>query len=168
VERTEIDAPDGIPQVIMTRAFSAPVELVVRAHLDPDLLVQWLGLRELTTTIDRYEIRDGGRWRYVQRDPQGNQHGFHGIFHGEPSRSGIVQTFEYEGTPGRVKLDTTTFEVRNGKTIVRMISSFPTLEDRDGMVAAGMAKGLCDSAERLDALFARLETNASATDGSDS
>ncbi|MGH9044381.1 MAG: SRPBCC domain-containing protein [Acidimicrobiales bacterium] len=70
MEKTEINAPAGIPQVVVTRAFEAPVELVVRAHLDPELVVLWLGPRELTTTIDRYEIRDGGRWRYVQRDPE--------------------------------------------------------------------------------------------------
>jgi uncharacterized protein YndB with AHSA1/START domain len=168
VEKTEIDVPVGIPQVVVTRAFDAPVELVVRAHLEPELLVLWLGPRELTTTVDRYEIRDGGRWRYVQRDPERNEYGFHGVFHGEPSTSGIVQTFEYEGTPGHVKLDTTTFEVRNDKTLVRTICSFPSLEDRDGMVAAGMERGLLDSGDRLAALLATLQTSASTTDRSDS
>lgn len=156
VEKTEIDVPVGIPQVVVTRAFDAPVELVVRAHLDPELLVQWLGPRELTLTVDRYEVRDGGRWRYVHRDPEGNEHGFHGIFHGDPSTAGIVQTFEYERVPGHVKLDTTTFEERDGKTVVRTISSFPCIEDRDGMVASGMDRGVVDSGDRLDALLATL------------
>lgn len=168
MERAEIDAPVGIPQVIVTRAFDAPIGLVVRAHLDPELLVQWLGPRELTTTIDRYEIRDGGRWRYVQRDLERNEYGFHGVFHGKPSMSGIVQTFEYEGAPGHVKLDITTFEERNDRTVVRTISSFSSLEDRDAMVVAGMAKGLSDSAERLDVLLASLESSVSATEGGNS
>jgi uncharacterized protein YndB with AHSA1/START domain len=156
VERTEIDVPVGIPQVVVTRAFDAPVELVVRAHLDPELLVRWLGPRELTLTVDRYETRDGGRWRYVHRDTEGNEHGFHGVFHGEPSAAGIVQTFEYEGVPGHVKLDTTTFEEREGMTVVRTISSFSCLDDRDGMVASGMERGVRDSGDRLDALLAGL------------
>ncbi len=152
MEKTEIDVPVGIPQVVVTRAFDAPVELVVRAHLDPELLVRWLGPRELTLTVDRYETRDGGRWRYVHRDTEGNEHGFHG----EPSAAGIVQTFEYEGVPGHVKLDTTTFEEREGMTVVRTISSFSCLDDRDGMVASGMERGVRDSGDRLDALLAGL------------
>ncbi|MHB1928651.1 MAG: SRPBCC family protein [Acidimicrobiales bacterium] len=157
--KTEVDVPAGIPQVVVTRAFDAPAELVVRAHLDPELLVQWLGPRELAMTVDRYEVRDGGRWRYVQRDPEGHEHGFHGVFHGEPSTSGIVQTFEYEGVPGHVKLDTTTFEERDGKTLVRTISCFACLEDRDGMVASGMERGVVDSGDRLDALLATLQSS---------
>jgi uncharacterized protein YndB with AHSA1/START domain len=156
VAKTEIDVPAGVPQVVVTRAFDAPVDLVVRAHLEPELLVKWLGPRELTLIVDRYEVRDGGRWRYVHRDPEGNEHGFHGVFHGQPSMAGIVQTFEYEGVPGHVKLDTTSFEERDGKTVVRTISSFSCLEDRDGMVASGMERGVRDSGERLDSLLADL------------
>jgi uncharacterized protein YndB with AHSA1/START domain len=156
VEKTEITVPADIPQVVVTRAFDAPVDLVARAHLDPDLLVQWLGPSELIMAVDRYEVRDGGRWRYVHRDPEGNEYGFHGVFHGEPSAAGIVQTFEYEGVPGHVKLDTTTFEERDGKTVVRTVSSFSCLEDRDAMVASGMERGLRDSMDRLDALLADL------------
>lgn len=157
--KTEVDVPAGIPQVVVTRAFDAPAELVARAHLEPELLVQWLGPRELAMTVDRYEVRDGGRWRYVQRDREGHEHGFHGVFHGEPSRSGIVQTFEYEGVPGHVKLDTTTFEERDGTTVVRTISSFACLEDRDGMVASGMERGVVDSGDRLDALLSTLQSS---------
>ena len=109
-------------------------------------------------TVDRYEIRDGGRWRYVHRHPEGNEYGFHGVFHGEPSAAGIVQTFEYEGEPGHVKLDTTTFEERDGMTVVRTISSFSCFDDREGMVASGMERGLRDSGDRLDALLAGLRS----------
>jgi uncharacterized protein YndB with AHSA1/START domain len=81
--KTEIVAPAGIPQIVTAGEFEAPPELVFRAHTDPKLLVQWLGPRDLTLTIDRYEVRDGGKWRYVLRDAQGGEHGFHGIFHGD-------------------------------------------------------------------------------------
>jgi uncharacterized protein YndB with AHSA1/START domain len=154
VEKTEIDVPAGIPQVVVTRSFDAPAELVVRAHLEPELLVQWLGPRGLTLIVHRLEVRDGGRWRYIHQDPDGNEYGFHGVFHGEPSSAGIVQTFEYEGVPGHVKLDTTSFEERDGKTVVRTVSSFACLEDRDGMVASGMERGVRDSGDRLDTLLA--------------
>jgi hypothetical protein len=78
------------------------------------------------------------------------------VFHGEPSRAGVVQTFEYEGAAGRVKLDTTTFEDRGGKTLLRTVSSFQSVEDRDAMVATGMERGINDSSARLAALLATL------------
>lgn len=156
MSETAISVPEGVPQVIIEREFSAPPELVRRAHLDPDLLVQWLGPRDLTLVVDRYETHDGGRWRYVHRDDAGNEYGFHGVFHGDPSVGGVVQTFEYEGAPGHVKLDTTTFEERGGRTLLRTVSSFQSVEDRDAMVASGMERGLRDSAERLEALLADM------------
>jgi uncharacterized protein YndB with AHSA1/START domain len=101
MSKTAITAEPGIPMISLTREFDAPRDLVFRAHTDPDLLVQWLGPRDLTTTIDRYEARNGGTWRYLQTDAEGNTYGFHGVFHGDPSPDGIVQTFEFEGAPPR-------------------------------------------------------------------
>lgn len=153
---TKITVPPGVPQVIMEREFDAPAELLLRVHLDPELLKQWLGPRELTTSIERYETHNGGTWRFVQQDPAGNEYGFHGVFHGDPALAGIVQTFEYEGAPGRVKLDTTTFEEREGRTLLRMVSSFQSVDDRDAMVASGMEHGLRESGDRLNALLGAL------------
>lgn len=126
-----------------------------RAYTDPDLLVQWLGPRDLTMTIDHYDVRDGGTYRYVHTDAEGNAHGFHGVFHGTPSPEGIVQTFEYEGTPGKVSLDTWTLQDHEGGTLVTSVSSFQSVEDRDAMVASGMERGVRDSYERLGELLAR-------------
>jgi len=157
MSKTEITAEPGIPLIVMTRDFDAPRDLVFRAYTEPQLLVQWLGPRDLTTTVDRYDVRDGGRWRYVQKDPDGNEHGFHGVFHGEPSPDAVVQTFEYEGVPGHVMLETTTFEQRAGATLVRKVASFQYVADRDGMVASGMERGVHEGDERLGELLARLQ-----------
>jgi uncharacterized protein YndB with AHSA1/START domain len=157
MRKTEITVEPGMPLIVMTRDFDAPRDLVFRAYTDPQLLVQWLGPRDLTTTVDRYDVRDGGRWRYVQRDPEGREHGFHGIFHGAPSPEAIVQTFEYEGVPGHVMLSTTTFEDRGGATLVRTVSSFQSVADRDGMAVSGMERGVQEGDERLDELLARLQ-----------
>jgi uncharacterized protein YndB with AHSA1/START domain len=153
---TKITAPPGVPQVIVEREFNAPADLVLRAHLDPELLARWLGPRELTLTVEHYETHHGGTWRYVHRGPAGEEHAFHGVFHGQPSAAGIVQTFEYEGTPGQVKLDTTTFAEHDGKTLLRTVSSFQSVANRDAMVASDMERGLRDSGQRLDALLATL------------
>jgi len=157
MSKTRITAEPGMPQIIISCEFDAPRDLVFRAHTDPELLVQWLGPRDLTLTVERYEARDGGRWRYVHTDSVGNSYGFHGVFHGDPSPDAIVQTFEFEGTPGHVKLDATTLQQRGDRTLVRTVSAFPSVEDRDAMIASGMERGTHDSAERLAELLATLQ-----------
>jgi uncharacterized protein YndB with AHSA1/START domain len=156
----QITAEPGVPQVLTSREFDAPRELVYRAFTEPDLLVRWLGPRKYTMTIDRFDLRDGGTWRYVHADGDGNAFGFHGVFHGEPSLDGIVQTFEFEGAPGHVSMDTVTFEEENGKTIVRTNSVFQSVEARDAMVASGMEYGMKEGYERLEEVLAKLIANS--------
>jgi uncharacterized protein YndB with AHSA1/START domain len=154
--KTQIDAPAGVPFIDMSREFDAPRDLVFKAYTDPELLVQWLGPRKYRMTIDKYDLRDGGQWRYVNTDDDGNAWGFHGVFHGSPSPDRMVQTFEFEGAPGNVSLEELTLEERDGKTIVRTHSVYQTLEARDAMVASGMAEGVEDGFDRLDELLGRL------------
>jgi uncharacterized protein YndB with AHSA1/START domain len=150
---TRIDASQGLPFIDMTREFAAPRELVYRAHTDPELLAQWIGPRRLTTEVIRFDVRDGGSWRYVQRDTDGSEYGFHGVFHGDPSPDGIVQTFEFDGAPGHVSLDALTLEEHDGRTTVRVHSVFQSVEARDAMVAAGMEGGVDEGYARLDELI---------------
>ncbi len=152
--KTQIIAEPGIPQIVITREFDAPRDLLFRAHTDPELLVRWLGPRRLSMTIDHFDARAGGTWRYIHRDLDGNEFGFHGVFHGTPSPDGIVQTFEFEGMPGHVSLQTIAFEEHDGQTLLRQNAVFQSVEDRDGMLESGMAEGVNDSMERLDELIA--------------
>lgn len=154
----QITAEPGVPQILIERELDAPPDLVYRAFIDPELLVQWLGPRRLTMEIDRYDVRDGGTWRYVHTGPDGTSHGFHGVFH-RIAPEGIVQTFEYEGAPGHVQLDTATFEDRGGKTLLRTNSVFQSVEDRDGMYESGMTEGVREGLERLDEVLAKLIAN---------
>jgi uncharacterized protein YndB with AHSA1/START domain len=155
--KTQIVAEPGTQQIVIEREFAAPRELVYHAYTDPELLVRWFGPRRYTTTIDRHEIRDGGVWRYVHRDAEGNEYAFRGVFHGTPSPvSGIVRTFEFEGAPGHVSLETLTLEERDGTTHVRTVSVFQSVADRDAMVASGMESGVNDSMDRLEELLAGL------------
>jgi len=154
--KTQIIAEPGTQQILITREFDAPRELLFRAHTDPELLVQWLGPRSLTLTVDRLDVCDGGTWRFIHRDADGNEYAFHGVHHGTPSLDGIVRTFEFEGVPGKVSLETMTFEAQGGRTLLRQIAVFQSVEDRDGMVQSGMEAGVNDSMERLDELIATL------------
>jgi uncharacterized protein YndB with AHSA1/START domain len=153
---TEIIAVPGIPQILITREFAASREFLFRAYTDPELLVQWLGPRRLTITVHQFDPRDGGSWRYTHQDVDGTEYGFHGVFHGTPSPDGIVQTFEYEGWPGHVSLETLTFEERGDRTLMRQNAVYQSVEDRDAMIRSGMESGVNDSMERLDELIARL------------
>ncbi|CAN5737216.1 SRPBCC family protein [soil metagenome] len=144
----------GVPQILTEREFAAPRDLIYRAFTEADLLTQWLGPRQYTMKVERFDPRDGGTYRYLHVDDNGTEYGFHGVFHGDPSMEGIVQTFEYEGVPGHVSLDTVTFEERDGKTVVRTNTLFQSIEDRDGMVQSGMAEGMNEGYDRLDELLA--------------
>lgn len=156
---TQIIAEPGTLQIETLREFNAPRELLFRAYTEPDLLVQWLGPRGLTMDIDYYDLRDGGAWRFIHRDADGNEYGFRGVFHGAPSLdNGAVRTFEFEGMPGHVSLETLTFEERGSKTLVRTNSVFQSVADRDGMVQSGMESGVNEGYERLDELIASLAT----------
>ena len=156
MHKTEITAEPGIPQIVITREFDAPRDLVFRAYTEPELLEQWLGPRGQTVTYELYDRRDGGRYRYVHTDDEGHEFAFRGVFHGDPTPDQTVQTFEFEGMPGHVALETVTLREDNGRTLVRAVSSFQSVEDRDGMVASGMESGVRASDERLDDLLAKL------------
>jgi uncharacterized protein YndB with AHSA1/START domain len=154
--KTQIIAEPGVPQIVITREFDAPRELLLRAYTEPELLVQWLGPRRMIMTIDHYDLRDGGTWRFIHRDTDGTEAAFHGVFHGTPSLDGAVRTFEFEGAPGHVSLETLTFEEHDGKTLVRTNAIFQSVEDRDAMIESGMESGVNEGMERLDELLARL------------
>lgn len=162
MSRTQITAAPGIPQIVVSREFDAPRDLVYRAHVDPQLLPKWLGPRELTLSVDRWAAHDGGTWRYVHTDDHGNTWGFRGVFHGDPTPQAIVQTFEFEGAPGHVALQTTEFTEHDGRTLVRTVSAFQSVEDRDAMVESGMEHGTRDAGDRLEELLATLRAGTSA------
>ncbi|MGF7072662.1 SRPBCC family protein [Mucilaginibacter sp. R-33] len=154
--QTEIKAEPGKQELFITREFEAPRELVFRAFTDPELIVRWLGPRELKMRIDQFDCRSGGAYRYIHTDPAGNDYGFHGVIHDVTAPERIIQTFEFEGLPesGHVTLETTRFEALPGnRTKVTVQSVFQSAADRDGMLQSGMERGVNDSHWRLDELF---------------
>lgn len=156
MSETKIQAPADVPFIDVSREFDAPRDLVFRAFTDPELLVQWLGPQRYEMIIDIYDVRAGGSWRYLHRDADGNEYGFHGVFHGDPSPDGITQTFEFEGAPGHVSLDQLSLEEADGRTTVRTHSVHQSLEARNAMVESGMAEGMNEGFDRLDVLLERL------------
>jgi uncharacterized protein YndB with AHSA1/START domain len=143
-------------EIVMTRVFDAPRELVYQAHTDPNHITQWWGPRGLTTTVDALDVRPVGAWRFVQRDPEGNEYGFRGEFREVMPPERLVFTFEYEGMPGHILQQTITFDEQDGKTTVTSTSLFDSREDRDGMLESGMESGATESWDRLEELLDSL------------
>lgn len=153
--KTTITAEPGKQELFVTREFDAPRELVFKAHTDPKLFVQWIGPRGLTTTLETFEPVSGGRWRFIQKDQDGNEFGFHGVFH-EVSPERMIQTFEFDGLPesGHVILETLRLEdLPNGRTRLTTQSVYQSVADRDGMIQAGMEHGVTEGYERLDEIL---------------
>ncbi len=152
---TQIVADPDVPLVRIIREFAAPPEKVFRAHTDPELLVQWMGPRDVEMHIDHYDCRTGGSYRFLHtRD--GEEYGFHGCFHEVRPSELIVQTFTYEGFPDGVALEKLVLEdLGGGRTRLTATSLVDSFEGRDAFLASGMETGVVEGYERLDEVLAR-------------
>ena len=163
-ETTITAEPDRLDYFI-TREFEAPRELVFKAFTDPELVLQWLGPSRLKMTIEKFESKDGGTYRYIHEDQNGNQYFFRGVNHEVLAPERIIGTFEFEGLPerGHVALQTARFEaLPGGRTRVISQSVFQSVADRDGMLRSGMEGGVKQGFERLDQVLASLQRAGSA------
>jgi uncharacterized protein YndB with AHSA1/START domain len=151
---TTLTVPTGSHEIVMTREFDAPRELIFKAYTDPELMKRWWGPRKYETTIEEMDVRFGGVWRITHRDGD-TAHGFRGVYHDVTPNERLVTTFEYVGAPGHIALDTLQLDdLGGGRTRLTSRSVFQTIEDRDGMVASGMESGARESLDRLSELLA--------------
>lgn len=150
-------AEPGKQEICLTRIFDAPRDLVFKAMTDPKHIPQWWGPKKYSTVVDKMEVKAGGLWRFVQHDEQGNEFAFHGVYHAIMSPERTVSTFEFEGMPGHVLLETAILEaLPDGKTKLTDTSVFQSVEDRDGMLSSGMEDGATETWERLAELLTTL------------
>ena len=158
--KTTITADPGKQELFITREFDAPRELVFRAYTEPEIYAQWLGPNGLTTTFDVFEPVSGGKYRFIQKDQDGNEFSFHGVTHEMLAPERIIGTFEFDGLPeaGHVVLETTRFEaIAGNRTRITSQSVFQSVADRDGMVQSGMEHGVVEGYERLDEILETLK-----------
>ena len=157
--KTTIIVEPGKFELSIVREFEAPRELVFKAFCDPALLVQWLGPSKMTMEIEKYDCVSGGSYRFISCDQNNMKYGFNGVMHEVTAPERIIRTFEFEGLPerGHVSLETATFEVLPGaRTKLVIHSVFKSVEDRDGMVMAGMERGVVEGHDRLDTLLTKM------------
>jgi uncharacterized protein YndB with AHSA1/START domain len=155
MNETTITATPDTPFIDVVREFDATPAQVFRAWTDPELIPHWLGPADMTMDLLEYDATPGGRYRYVHRNDDRGEHSFRGVFHTVVPNRRIVQTFQYDGWPDEVSLETVTFEDLGGRTRVRTHSVFPSVASRDAMVEHGMERGVRDSMTRLDEVLAR-------------
>jgi uncharacterized protein YndB with AHSA1/START domain len=156
--KTEYVIEPGKQEITSTVVLDAPRELVFRAYTEPELFAKWWGPRQYTNIIDKFDARQGGEWRVIQKAADGDEHAFRGVHHEVSAPERLVVTFEYEGMPGHVALQIATFEPIGNKTKVVAHTVFEAVADRDGMVASGMQEGADESIERLAELLDSLKS----------
>jgi len=139
----------------MSRVFDAPRELVWKVCTDPELLPKWWGPRYLTTAVDKMDLKVGGVWRYIQKDAEGNEYAFNGVYKEVVPPERLTYTFEFEPMAGHISTETITFEeLPDGKTKITSRTTFNTLEDLEGMLQSGMEGGAVETWDRLEELLA--------------
>jgi uncharacterized protein YndB with AHSA1/START domain len=143
-------------EIHVERVFDASRDVVFGAFTDPALIPEWWGPRDTTTVVDQMDVTPGGSWRFVIRNADGSETAFRGTYREVTPPVRIVQTFEWEGMPGHVSVESATFEDLGGRTRVTTTSLFHTTEERDGMLASDMERGMNETYARLDELLARL------------
>jgi uncharacterized protein YndB with AHSA1/START domain len=136
-------------EMVMTRVFDAPRDLVFEAHTSCEHLRNWWGPRKYEIAECDIDFRPGGTWRVVHR-AEGEEHVFSGEYREIVRPERIVWTFEWGGLPGHVSVETLTFEEHDGKTTLTGRSVYDTVEDRDGMLTSGAEEGAAETYDRLD------------------
>lgn len=143
-------------ELAMERDFDAPRDLVYAAFTQGEHLRHWWGPKGTTLPACEVDFREGGAWHMVVRGGDGNDNGFRGAFRDITPPERFTWTFEWEGMPGQIGLETFHFSEKDGKTTVRTVSHFNSIEERDAVLNSGMEAGANESYERLDAHLATL------------
>lgn len=136
-------------EIALTRVFDAPRSLVFEVMSTPEHVRQWWGPRRFTMTVREMDFRPGGGYHFVQREGDGPEYGFRGEYREIVPPERIVQTFEFEGMPRHISVETMTLEERDGKTVATVRSVFASPEDLQGMLGSGMEEGARESWDRL-------------------
>jgi uncharacterized protein YndB with AHSA1/START domain len=142
-------------ELILTRDFEAPRELVFEAWSKPEHVRRWYGLRHLTLPVCEMDFREGGSWRFVLRDLQGGiDHPLSGEYRVIVRPERIVFTERYEAIPGSDHVVTLIFADRDGRTTLRMHILYQSKEHREGHLMSGMEAGMQETFSRLDEFLA--------------
>ena len=143
-------------QILITREFDAPKNLVYRAWTTPELVKRWWNAKRGEVTIAEIDLRVGGSWRYVMVTDSGFEVAFHGEFREIVPNERIVSTEIYEGMPEAEALNTLTLTEVDGRTILTVLVQHSSKEHRDAHINSGMEAGLQDALDLLEEVAVSL------------
>ena len=152
-QKTKIDAEDGKQELVITREFDLPLELLFKAYVEPEIVEQWMG-----TKVLKLENKKHGGWQFETTDPQGNKYGFNGVIHEFSPNRKITRTFEMENTAFPVQLEFLEFEKLTDDTSklnIHMV--FRSVADRDQMLRLPFARGINMAHNRLQDIAGKLK-----------
>jgi uncharacterized protein YndB with AHSA1/START domain len=151
--KTKINATDGKQEIVVTREFDLPLELLFRAYVEPEIVEQWMG-----TKVLKLENKKHGSWQFETTDSKGNKHGFNGVIHEFVPNRKITRTFEMENTPFPVQIEFLEFEKLDDDTsLLDMHIVYKSVADRDRMLKLPFAGGLNTAHNRLQDIAGKFK-----------
>ena len=151
--KTKIKAEDAKQELVITREFDLPLELLFKAYEDAEIVEQWMG-----TKVLKLENKKHGSYRFETTDPKGNKYGFNGVIHEFTPNHKITRTFEFENTPFGVQLEVLEFEQLTDDTSKLTIRTiFESIEQRDQMLKMPFAQGINMAHNRLQEIVNKLK-----------
>ncbi len=152
--KTKLNAEEGKHDLVITREFDLPVDLLFKAHTESHLIEQWMG-----TKVLKLEAKKHGGWRYQTSDQKGNvAMQANGVFHEFETNDRIIRTFEMENTPFPVQLEFLEFKAmteNTSKLIMQIV--YRSVEDRDNMLKLPFAQGINMAHNRLEEIVSKLK-----------
>lgn len=151
--KTRIDARDGEQDLIITREFDLPLELLFTAYVEPEIVAQWMG-----TKVLKLESKKHGSYQFETTDPKGNKHGFNGVIHEFSPNRKITRTFEMENTPFGVQLEFYDFEKLTDDTSkLTMHVIYESAALRNQVMQLPFAKGINMAHNRIQEILNQLK-----------
>ena len=149
--KTKINAEDGKQELVITREFDLPLELLFKAYAEPDIVEQWMG-----TKVLKLENKQHGSYQFETTDPKGNKYGFNGVIHEFSPNRKITRTFEMENTPFGVQLEFLEFEKLTDDTSkLNMHIVYRSVENRDQILQLPFAQGINMAHNRLQSIVSK-------------
>jgi uncharacterized protein YndB with AHSA1/START domain len=152
-QKTKINAEEGKQEIVITREFDLPLDLLFKAYIDPEIVEQWMG-----TKVLKLESKQHGSYQFETTDPIGNKHRFNGTIHEYVPDQKITRTFEMEHTNFPVQLEFLQFEsLGDDRSGLRMHIIYKSVADRDNMLKLPFAQGINMAHNRLESIVKKLK-----------
>jgi uncharacterized protein YndB with AHSA1/START domain len=155
-QKTKINAEEGKQELVITREFDLPLELLFKAYIEPEIIEQWMG-----TKVLKLESKKHGSYQFETTDAKGNKYGFSGAIHELIPNSKIIRTFEMSNTPFGVQLEIYEFEELNEeRSKLNMHVIYESVAQRDQVLQLPFKQGLNMAHNRLEDICKQIKINS--------